>query len=102
MILTVLTALYEMTRSIWLARNAKLHDRKDEIARTIQSSDDAEIRHYHEYPTLLPIGDQRYCERPIANLLRSPLSVRRRWLREFLRGKLEKHGCSFASMKWLA
>ena len=90
MILKVLSALYDMTRSIWLSRNAKLHDRKDELARTIQSSDDAEIRHYHSNPHLLPLDDQHYCERPIANLLRSPLSVRRRWLKHIRSARANK------------
>jgi hypothetical protein len=81
MILKILTALHQLTRSLWLSRNKKLHDKKDETARGIQSSEMAEIWHFHANPTLLPMGDRHYCEKSLSQLLCGAPSVRRRWLR---------------------
>ena len=82
MIFRIIKALHTLTQSLWLSRTARLHDRNDEIAREIQSSEAAEIRYFHSNPQLLPMGDHHYCARSLSQLLCSSRSVRRRrWLR---------------------
>ena len=76
----LLKAIYALTSGIWKARNTILHNKKDAEARRISSVQDAEIRHYHSHPEMLPARDRHYCERSLSNLLSRNPAIRRRWL----------------------
>ena len=60
------------------------------------SAEFSEIRHYFANPLLLPAEDRHYCSSNLDKLLRSRLSVRRRWLRRVrtARANMLKNGQS--------
>jgi hypothetical protein len=89
-----LLALKTFIRSLWLGRNNALHTTKEHEESKTYSMESAEMRHYHSNPTQLPSSDQHYCATPLATLLRSRPSVRRRWLRRvrMARAALLKNG----------
>ena len=77
----ILSKLHLFTLSLWQERNSVLHNREDTDLRLIRSSELAEIRQFHENPSLLCLADRHFCERSLERLLQSSASTRRRWLR---------------------
>ena len=77
----ILSKLHSFTLSLWKERNSVLHNQEDTDLRSIRSAELAEIRHFHENPSLLCLADRHFCERSLERLLQSSASTRRRWLR---------------------
>lgn len=78
---TIISALCQHVRRLWIARNGCLHEATDTFHPS-PSAEAIEITYYHSRPHLLRHGDQHYCQRSLSKLLSGPASTRRRWLRK--------------------
>lgn len=84
----LLKALFTLTTTIWKDQNERLHGESTSKLTSANRLEDIEIIHYHAQPELLSQSDRHYCERPLALILKSTPTNRRRWLRQV---KLARH-----------
>ena len=77
---SIIQSVQRFTKQIWLSRNSALHVTDDAAMKNIRSSETAQIRHYHENPSLLVFADRHLCSRSLPKLLAGSASTRRRWL----------------------